>query len=305
MGSIPFWEILGTRISLRIRGIAQRLWLLGLLTSLLLAACAGTPVNPTTPASPIQLVASPSALPTHTITPTVAPSTTPTPLATATTTPRWEVCSPLEGVAVEDLADRIVNPYQPPATGSDLPHQGVDLADLGTGQVAVAGLTVQAVLPGQVAMVLNDRFPYGYAVLVETRLEQAPMEWLTVLQLPEPVPTLSFIPALTCPQPEVLPDWSTEDRMLYLLYAHLRDAPILQIEDEVSCGQALGAIGDSGNALNPHLHLEARVGPAGVRFDSLAHYDASATPEEMTNYCTWRVSGWFQHFDPLRLFPSS
>jgi hypothetical protein len=60
-------------------------------------------------------------------------------------------------------------------------------------------------------------------------------------------------------------------------------------------------VGDSGNALNPHLHLETRVGPAGARFSSLAHYDASASLEEMDNYCAWRVSGWFVLLDPLQL----
>ena len=210
----------------------------------------------------------------------------------------------MEGVAIDDLANRIVNPYAPPASGSDLPHHGLDIADPGKGQIVVAGLPVQAVLPGTVALVIDDLFPYGNALLVETGLEHTPAEWLAALQLPKPVPTLSFIPALTCPQPEILPDWDTQNRSLYLLYAHLRDAPTLQIEDEVGCGQALGAIGDSGNAINPHLHLEARIGPAGARFSSLAHYDASATPEEMYSYCVWRVSGWFQHLDPLRLFNS-
>jgi murein DD-endopeptidase MepM/ murein hydrolase activator NlpD len=198
----------------------------------------------------------------------------------------------------------IVNPYQPPTFGSDLPHQGVDLAERGTGQIALAGLPVQAVLPGQVALVLNDRFPYGNAVMVETRLDDAPESWLAALQLPEPIPTLAFIPALTCPALDPLPAWSYEQRSIYLLYAHLRDAPAVQAGDQVGCAQELGAIGDSGNALNPHLHLEARSGPSAVRLESLAHYDGSATPQEMSNYCIWRVSGWFQHFDPLILFSS-
>jgi hypothetical protein len=47
-----------------------------------------------------------------------------------------------------------------------------------------------------------------------------------------------------------------------------------------------------------------RLGPAGVRFSSLAHYDASATIEEMFNYCTWRVSGLFQLVDPMLLLGS-
>jgi murein DD-endopeptidase MepM/ murein hydrolase activator NlpD len=88
---------------------------------------------------------------------------------------------------------------------------------------------------------------------------------------------------------------------LYLLYAHLQVAPDLQLGDQVACGGAIGAIGDSGNALNPHLHLELRIGPQASRFHSMAHYDASATPEEMASYCTWRVSGQYQLIDPLKL----
>ena len=67
------------------------------------------------------------------------------------------------------------------------------------------------------------------------------------------------------------------------------------------CGQAIGSVGMSGNALNPHLHLEVRVGPAGIRLESMAHYDTSATAQEMANYCRWRVSGLFQLVDPMQL----
>ena len=75
----------------------------------------------------------------------------------------------------------------------------------------------------------------------------------------------------------------------------------MQTGQEVACGQPLGAVGSSGNALNPHLHFEVRVGPSGAPLYSMAHYDASATPQEMAMYCLWRVSGWFQLFDPLKL----
>jgi hypothetical protein len=47
------------------------------------------------------------------------------------------------------------------------------------------------------------------------------------------------------------------------------------------------------------LHVETRIGPAGARFASLAHYDNRATPEEMGLYCLWRISGLFQLVDPL------
>jgi hypothetical protein len=72
-----------------------------------------------------------------------------------------------------------------------------------------------------------------------------------------------------------------------------------QLSDLVECGARIGQIGQSGNALNAHLHLEARVGPAGARFEGLAHYESRASPTEMSNYCAWRVSGIFQLVDPM------
>ena len=89
---------------------------------------------------------------------------------------------------------------------------------------------------------------------------------------------------------------------LYLLYAHLNKAPLAKVGDTVACGQQIGEVGTTGNSINPHLHLETRLGPSGATFTSLSHYINNATPEEMSNYCTWRISGWFQAFDPLKLF---
>lgn len=276
---------------------------LSITSCLFLAACTKIPgtdlIIPSNTLIPIS-----SSRPTSTTIPTFTPSPTATFPPSATLVSTREVCSPLEGVQLADLAERVVNPYLPPAIGSDQPHQGIDMADPGKGEVAHAGLGVHAVLPGKVAMVVIDRFPYGNALLIETSLQDTPAEWLNSLHVPEPIPTLSFIPSLTCPQPENPPDWTLEKRSLYLLYAHLENGPLFEVDQEISCGEKLGSIGDSGNALNPHLHLEARIGPSGIRFNSLAHYDPSASQEEMENYCIWRVSGWFQHFDPSRLFNS-
>ncbi|RPI22437.1 MAG: hypothetical protein EHM70_23795 [Chloroflexota bacterium] len=83
------------------------------------------------------------------------------------------------------------------------------------------------------------------------------------------------------------------------------ETPALETGDEVACGQPLGAVGGSGNALNPHLHLETRLGPGGALIGSLAHYDSSASLLEMNRYCTWRVSGLFQILDPRRLLGNS
>jgi murein DD-endopeptidase MepM/ murein hydrolase activator NlpD len=224
-----------------------------------------------------------------TITATTLPSFTPT--------PTWQVCSPLQDVRLTALIGQISNPYNPPPPGSDDPHEGIDLVDLQPGtSIAVAGMQVNSILNGKVAMVLHDRFPYGNAVMVETR-----METLADLQFvpPTPAPTLSVIPVLTCPKLEPPANWEVSPRSIYVLYAHLQTMKDFDVGDSIICGQEIGQIGSSGNSLNPHLHLEIRIGPAGVQIPSLAHYSNDATSQEMAWYCTWRVSSWFQLMDPL------
>ncbi len=162
-------------------------------------------------------------------------------------------------------------------------------------------MPVQAVLSGQVAMAQTDRFPFGSAILIETPLDQLPQAWVESLHLPAPLATPPPRSALTCPEGGLKPTWDVTHRSLYVLYAHLQDAPQVKPGENLTCGQAIGKVGQSGNALNPHLHLEVRVGPAGARFTSIAHYDNSATLEEMAGYCAWSVSGQFQVIDPLTL----
>jgi murein DD-endopeptidase MepM/ murein hydrolase activator NlpD len=256
---------------------------------------------------------------TQVIEPTSIPAATPVPSSTSTPAPDppvslpspslipeikpdFKVCSPLEGVPIGLLEERISNPFNPPPPGSDDPHQGVDLVDTGAGRMAREGLQVNSVLPGRVAAVIQGRFPYGNALLVETRLVSLPPEWLTGLSLPEQLITPSVNTTLTCPDTSLQPAWDREARSLYILYAHLGSPPALDAGDEIDCGQMVGTIGSSGNALNPHLHLEVRAGPAGARFASMSHYDTSASPDEMAAYCTWRVSGLFGLVDPLSLF---
>lgn len=238
--------------------------------------------------------------------PVAQPSATQTPEESPTPAVHpFEVCSPLEGISTEALPTTISNPYHPPRAGSDDPHHGLDFAD-GSGPegMAVPGKRIQAVLPGVVAAVVTDRFPYGNALIVETPFSSLPADWIQALALPEPGPPVQPI-SLTCPEVPELDLGNGLERSLYLLYAHMQAPPALQVGDPVSCGQELGAVGSSGNALNPHLHLEVRAGPAGARLGSLAHYDASASPEEMAAYCAWRVRGLFQTLDPLTIFPVS
>jgi murein DD-endopeptidase MepM/ murein hydrolase activator NlpD len=159
-------------------------------------------------------------------------------------------------------------------------------------------------LPGQVAGIIQDRFPYGNALLVETPLENLPQDWVLNLELPRPGAIPQVRSALTCPEPALEADWDADSESLYLLYAHLQTSPSVKVGDPINCGQKAGVIGSSGNALNPHLHLEARIGPAGAEFASLAHYDVSASLDEMAAYCVWRVSGIFWLLDPMSLFSS-
>lgn len=230
------------------------------------------------------------------------PTLTPFPSPAPTIQPQTEICSPLAGYELGQLAGQISNPYNPPPPGSDDPHYGVDLADFSLPErIARSGMSVQAVLSGRVAGVIVNRFPYGNALIVETPLRELDDPTLARLNLPQPPADVIQPLALTCPPYPLPEDWQTRPRSLYVVYAHLRDAPALKAGDAVACGQVIGAVGDSGNALVPHLHLEARVGPGEVIFPSMAHYDPSATNEEMATYCLWRVSGLFQSINAMCL----
>jgi murein DD-endopeptidase MepM/ murein hydrolase activator NlpD len=232
--------------------------------------------------------------------PVLVQSFTPTSLPSSSPTAAFQVCSPLQGIPIPKIAAAVTNPYNPPPPGSDDPHAGTDISDLIPGsQVARPGMPIQAVLPGLVAMAQSDRFPFGNAMLIETRLDQLPQAWVEELHLPAPLAASPPKSALTCPEGVLKPTWDTSRRSLYVLYAHMQEAPAVKPGEQVTCGQTIGKVGKSGNALNPHLHLEVRVGPAGARFTSISHYDNSATLEEMAGYCAWSVGGLFQVINPL------
>lgn len=223
-----------------------------------------------------------------------------TPAAAFTPSPVLpQVCSPLAGVRIDDLAGMIVNPYHPPKPGSDDPHQGVDLARLsGPGGIALTGMPVEAVLSGKVAGKAADRFPYGNMLIIETPLDPSISSVLPAVVVPTPLPERLPPGTLTCPEMNIQPAASGAARSLYVLYAHMQNPVAAEVGDEINCGQQLGEIGSSGNALNPHVHIEVRVGPSDQTFPSMAHYDPSAGYAEMAAYCTWRVSGVYQTVDP-------
>jgi murein DD-endopeptidase MepM/ murein hydrolase activator NlpD len=141
------------------------------------------------------------------------------------------------------------------------------------------GEPVQSILPGTVASVLDGQYPYGNMLIVESTRSDLPGDLLDKLDLPE-------------------------EQSLYVLYAHLDQAPVVALGEHVTACQGLGVVGMSGNTDIPHLHLETRLGPAGQVFESMRFYDTSATQAELDTYVLWRTSGVFQHFDPLVILGS-
>jgi murein DD-endopeptidase MepM/ murein hydrolase activator NlpD len=198
---------------------------------------------------------------------------------TSTPTPasRLQQCSPLKMHALESLPSIISGPYDPPPMGKDDRHHGVDFAYWIFGErTTMQGELVQSILPGVVRMVLDDRFPYGYTVMVETQ---------TADLSPSLITSLGF----------------EQGESLYTLYAHLDFYPLVELGEVVEACQQIGEVGLSGNTDIAHLHLETRIGPSGTIFESMMFYSTRATISEMENYRLWRTSGVFRHFDPMTL----
>lgn len=216
--------------------------------------------------------------PTATMDILVESNESPTPTPSPDPLSGFQICSPLAGILIRDLPRLVSEPYDPPPMGSDARHQGVDFAFYNwKGHRHIDGNVIQSVLPGQVASALNDTFPFGNLVIIETRSDQLPQDVKQTLQIPD-------------------------DRSLYLLYAHMKDESLLvQLGEVVKPCQAIGAVGKSGNTLASHLHLETRVGPPGVRFTGFSAFVDSASDADKKNYRLWRISGQFLHFDPMNL----
>ena len=213
------------------------------------------------------------------------------------------MCSPLAEVSLAELPGIIAgNTFQTPQPSRDDGHPGIDFAFYSHGaRKTMAGLPVLSAFAGRVAAVLPDRPPYGNLVIIETPLDSLPQRRPGILFTATPAPTVVPDARLTCPAVLELPRWDTSHRSLYIAYGHLQEPSPLKVGDPVQCGQPLGAVGTTGASVNYHLHFEARTGPSGATFTSFGHYDARSTALERNNYCLWRVSGWFQLFDPLKL----
>jgi murein DD-endopeptidase MepM/ murein hydrolase activator NlpD len=191
----------------------------------------------------------------------------------------FEICSPLDGESIITLQEIVSDPYHPPPPGRDERHHGVDFGYYRRGnRLTIEGIGVHTILAGYVAAVSDNRLPYGNMMIIETPARELPECVIEQFQI-------------------------DVDESLYHLYAHLQDPPILELGAIVDCGHVLGRVGMTGyNIVEPHLHLETRIGPAGHTFEGMAFYDTTATQAEMDAYLLWRTSGNFSHFDPMELF---
>ena len=217
-------------------------------------------------------------LPTETLTPMSTVTNTPI-LDTKTPIPVFEICSPLAEQTLQELFEIVSDPYDPPPMGKDNRHQGTDLSyyrrkDRNT----IEGEVVQSTLAGRVVAVVKDRLPYGNMVIIETVADDLSTEI---------VDKFGF----------------GENESLYVLYAHLKYLPIVNLGEKINCGQLLGEVGSTGyNIVNPHLHIETRIGKSRHIFlDGMAYYDTGTTEDERSSYELWRMSGEFRHFDPMSL----
>ena len=179
---------------------------------------------------------------TLTVTPTVI-TDTPEPIITYTPKPVFQLCSPLAEQSILEIPDIVSDPYNPPPTGKDDRHHGTDFAYYRRkNRTSIEGEEVQALLAGRVVALVEDQPPYGNMVIVETLQSALP-------------------PAINA-QIELV-----DGDGLFILYAHFRTSPVVTLGDQIACGQVLGEVGASGyNIINPHLHIETRVGPTGWFF---------------------------------------
>ncbi len=271
-----------------------------LVCAILLVAC--QPVQTNTAEPTATQTAQESSTPIVTSTSTALPPTvTPRP----TETPEiFSVCCPLEDETFDSLPLILSKPLDIPPFGQDVGHHGVDYAYFSRGErESIQGVEVYAILSGSVVLTLENNYPYGYAVLVETQLAKFPQALQDALMTTyQPVPD---DPGYRLYCPEVTPPQITGDYSVYHLYAHFENQPAFETGDPVNCGALFGTVGNTGYSSNPHLHLETRVGPSGAAFRTMAHYQNTATNEQMANYCLWRMSGFYQLFDPEILFSSS
>jgi murein DD-endopeptidase MepM/ murein hydrolase activator NlpD len=187
-----------------------------------------------------------------------------------------DICSPISGVEINELASIISQPYNVPNMFSDDGHHGVDFGSYDFNGSGLLGYPIQAVFNGRVAGITVNRPPIGNAIIIETPYDSLPESLRTVLGI-------------------------NSQQSLYHMYAHMINAPAFAIGDAITCGEEIGNLGNSQTA-EAHLHFETVIGLSNQIIPGMAFYSADATQEEMDAYLLLRTSGIFMPFDPMSLF---
>ncbi|KUK97579.1 MAG: hypothetical protein XE06_0342 [Anaerolineaceae bacterium 46_22] len=275
-------------------------WRCLLIMTIFLSACQPQVVTSTAlpPANTVEPTAAP--LPTQTMSRTSQQPTQTMEMPTSTTH-AFRVCCPLEEETLETLPSILVNPLVIPAFGRDDGHHGLDFSYYRRGtRESIQGIEVYAILSGTISLTLPDEIPYGNTIIIETPLSELPGPLQDKLKsLYQPIPENVQYQG-ECP--EISPPTLTENLSVYHLYAHLENSPSFQKGDLINCGVQLGTVGNSGRSSNHHLHLETRLGPSGADLGDMAFYETKYTEAQRANYCLWRMSGYFQLFDPYLIF---
>lgn len=269
-----------------------------LILIVLLSACRPTAAASTS----IAATETPQPIATSAPTATASPTATEVPPTATPTSEPFTVCSPLEEETFDSLSLILVQGITLPAHfGQDFGHPGLDFAYFQReDRSSIQGIEIYAILSGKVALTLADNYPYGYTIMIETPLTDLPGDLQASLMenyvdVPDEV-----VYQYNCP--DVPTPTLTGEYSVYHLYAHMEATPVFEMGDPVNCGQLLGTVGSTGWSSNPHLHLETRIGPSGLDIDTMAHYEATATEEQINNYCLWRSSGYYQGVDPYEIF---
>jgi len=250
---------------------------------------------------PTDIAISPTFIPSP-ITPAIGNIKTDLPVDTSSLF-QTELFSPLEGFDLDELTEIVSNPFNYAGNGKDEGHHGTDFSFYQYESFdKIENLTVHSMTSGRVSSIINNRPPYGNMVMVETPFSSLPVFLRNHLLFLQPESELPFHSNLSCPDFQFEENSQISEFLsLYILYAHLYSPPEVQIESFVLSREEIGKVGNTGSSGNPHLHLEFRIGPSGYSFEEMSHYDNTASPNEIYNYCLWRVSGLFYQVNPMKI----
>lgn len=238
--------------------------------------------------------------------PTYVPADLPETAIPKASTPlvSYQPISPLADISIPQLDEILSNPFITPSPGQDDGHHGSDFSFYRfNDRISIINMEIQSIFPGTTSAVIQNRPPYGNAIIIETPLNQLTSTLQSLAESYEIPAQVEYQSLIHCPIiPQINPEELGPEVSLYVMYAHMVDTPDFEVGDTIFQGQIIGLVGNSGMSGNPHLHLETRFGPTRATFPVMAHYDNGVSVDEMGYYCFWRTSGFFELLNPMLFF---